>query len=63
MEAIQASHFSPLSADGVFAETCRERSLCLEIRAAGHGDGFRSGAGEQVPKARKEARRAQITIC
>jgi hypothetical protein len=50
-------------AAGVFAETGRGRSICLEIRAAGHGDGFRSGEGEQVPKARGGARTAQTTIC
>ncbi len=62
MEAIQAGHFSPLSAAGVFAETRRGRSICLEIRAAGHGDGFRSGEGGQVLKARTTARTAQTTI-
>lgn len=30
-----------------------ERQSCLESRAAGHGDGFRSGGGEQAPTARK----------
>lgn len=62
MEAIQAGHFYPLSAAGVLVETCRRRSICLEIRAAGHGDGFRSGGGGQVLKARITARTAQTTI-
>jgi hypothetical protein len=30
-----------------------ERQSCLESRAAGRGDGFRSGGGEQAPTARK----------
>lgn len=40
---------------GSLAGVCWGRSSSLEIRAAGHGDGFRPGGGEQVSKARKQA--------